>query len=75
MARSILRIDKPTGGNISVCGKDIAALPRRKLRPLRKEISLIFQIHTASLDPRQTAGDIVGEPLIVNGLVKNKTGV
>lgn len=72
VARSILRIYKPTGGNILFAGKDIAALPRRKLRPLRKEISLIFQDPYSSLDPRQTAGDIVGEPLIVNGLVKNK---
>nr|WP_157076773.1 ABC transporter ATP-binding protein [Halalkalibacter krulwichiae] len=72
IARSVLRLYDPTSGEIKFNGKDIANLTKNKLRPTRKEISMIFQDPFSSLDPRQTAESVVGEPLIVHGLVKNK---
>ena len=71
VARSVLRLYDPTAGEIKFNGKDIATLPKRKLRPTRKDISMIFQDPYSSLNPRQTAESIVGEPLIVHGLVKS----
>jgi peptide/nickel transport system ATP-binding protein len=72
VARSILRMYDPTGGQIIFEGQDIAAMPKPKLRPLRSHMSLIFQDPYGSLDPRQTAGNIVGEPLKINKLVKSR---
>lgn len=73
IARAVLRLYDPTSGEINFNGKDIAALSKRQLRPMRREISMIFQDPFSSLDPRQTAESIVGEPLIVHQLVKSKT--
>jgi peptide/nickel transport system ATP-binding protein len=71
--RCILRLYNPTSGQIIFEGKDITHLPERKVRPLRRKISFIFQDPYGSLDPRQTAGGIVGEPLKIHHMVsKNK---
>jgi peptide/nickel transport system ATP-binding protein len=72
-ARSILRAHVPTGGEIlfrTAGGEpvDLARLSRRELGPLRRQIQMIFQDPYASLNPRMTISDIVGEPLLVNGL-------
>jgi peptide/nickel transport system ATP-binding protein len=72
VARSVLRMYEPTDGQIIFRGKDITHMNKRQLRPLRKDISLIFQDPFSSLDPRQSAGNIVGEPLKVHKLVKNR---
>src|SRR5207248_5693260 len=63
----------PTAGQIrfrTAAGPvvDLAALPRRQLRPLRREMQMIFQDPFGSLNPRMTLLDIVGEPLLVNGV-------
>ncbi len=71
-ARCILRLYRPTSGQILLEGRDISNLTRRQMRGLRRNMSLIFQDPYGSLDPRQTAGSIVGEPLIVHHLVKSK---
>jgi peptide/nickel transport system ATP-binding protein len=75
-ARCILRAIKPTAGQIlfqSQEGRvvDVAVLPKHELRPLRRDMQLIFQDPFASLNPRMNLLDIVGEPLLVNG-VKNR---
>lgn len=70
--RCILRLYRPTGGKIFFEGRDISTLPEGKVRPLRRRMSLIFQDPFGSLDPRQTAGSIVAEPLKVHHLVNNK---
>jgi peptide/nickel transport system ATP-binding protein len=75
-ARCILRAHVPTGGEIlfrTDAGEvvDLARLSRRALRPLRPQIQMIFQDPYASLNPRMTISDIVGEPLLVNGM-KNR---
>jgi len=69
VARCILRLYRPTEGRIIFEGQDIALWPKNKIRPLRPKMQLIFQDPYSSLDPRQTAGDIVGEPLKIHKLV------
>jgi oligopeptide transport system ATP-binding protein len=68
VARSILRLVEPTGGSIRLNGLDITHLRKAELRPHRRSMQIVFQDPFASLNPRMTAGDIVGEPLIVHGL-------
>jgi len=68
VARSILRLVEPTGGSIRLNGLDITHLGKTALRPHRRSMQIVFQDPFASLNPRMTAGDIVGEPLIVHGL-------
>ena len=72
VARSILRLIEPTGGSIRLNGKDITHLRKAELRPNRRSMQIIFQDPFASLNPRMTAGDIVGEPLTVHGLAAGK---
>jgi peptide/nickel transport system ATP-binding protein len=72
-ARCVLRAIDPTAGQVlfrSSSGEvvDVAAVPRGSLRPLRREMQLIFQDPFSSLNPRMTLLDIVGEPLLVNGV-------
>ena len=68
VARSILRLVEPTGGSIRLNGLDITHLGKAELRPHRRSMQIVFQDPFASLNPRMTAGDTVGEPLIVHGL-------
>jgi peptide/nickel transport system ATP-binding protein len=72
VARCILRLYRPTAGQIIFEGQDISLWPKSKIRPLRQKIQLIFQDPYSSLDPRQSAGNIVGEPLKIHELTKNK---
>src|ERR1700748_643740 len=68
VARSVLRLIEPTSGAIRIGGRDITHLGKAELRPNRRSMQIIFQDPFASLNPRMTAGDIVGEPLSVHGL-------
>ncbi len=70
--KCILRLHKPTEGKITFNGKEIASLRERDMKPLRPGMSMIFQDPYSSLDPRQKAGAIVGEPLIIHRLVRNR---
>jgi len=70
--RCILRLYDPTEGQILFEGHDISRVPERKIRPLRRKMALIFQDPYGSLDPRQSAGSIVGEPLLVHHMVTTK---
>lgn len=70
--RSILQLNKPTDGNIIFNGENIAGWNTGKMRPLRKEMQLIFQDPYSSLNPRMTCGGIIGEPLIVHNLFDTK---
>jgi peptide/nickel transport system ATP-binding protein/oligopeptide transport system ATP-binding protein len=60
--RLLTRLDEPTGGTIIFEGVDITHLRQGKMRPLRREIQMIFQDPYSSLNPRQTVGAIVGAP-------------
>ncbi|MEN3284943.1 MAG: peptide/nickel transport system ATP-binding protein, partial [Solirubrobacteraceae bacterium] len=64
----ILRLLEPTEGTISLKGTDITHLSRRELRPLRREMHMVFQDPYSSLNPRMTNGAAVGEPLRLHGL-------
>jgi len=65
-ARLLVRLLDPTSGTISFEGTDIAALSRRELKPLRREVQMIFQDPYSSLNPRKTVGTIIGEPFIIH---------
>ena len=75
-ARTILRALTPTGGKVRFRGSgrtvDLATLPERKLKPLRRKMQMIFQDPFSSLNPRMTVGDIVGEGLVIHGVARGK---
>ena len=76
-SRCILRAIDPTSGEIlfhTAAGGtvDIATLPKRRMRPLRRELQMIFQDPFSSLNPRMTVLDIISEPLLVNGVKERK---
>ncbi|GIJ80625.1 peptide/nickel transport system ATP-binding protein [Micromonospora phaseoli] len=66
--RLLVRLLEPTGGSIEFAGRDITHAGRRKLRPLRPDLQIIFQDPYASLNPRHTVGRIIAMPLQVNGI-------
>jgi glutathione transport system ATP-binding protein len=68
--RSLLRLVDIEGGSIEFGGRDIARLPADAVRPLRREIQMVFQDPYASLDPRLTVGFSVAEPLYVHGVAR-----
>lgn len=73
VARTVMRLYKPTSGQILFNNQDISSLSNRNLRPIRKHISMIFQDPFGSLNPRQSAGSIVGEPLMIHKLVSSRS--
>ncbi|MCH8892801.1 MAG: ATP-binding cassette domain-containing protein, partial [Chloroflexi bacterium] len=70
--RCILQLYKPTAGQVIFEGQDLTQLKTKQMRAMRREMQVIFQDPYSSLNPRMTAGNIIGEPLIVHGLVKGK---
>ena len=70
--RCILQLYKPTGGQVIFEGQNLTDLKTKQMRAMRREMQVIFQDPYSSLNPRMTAGNIIGEPLIVHGLVKGK---
>ena len=70
--RAVLRLIEPTSGSIVVGGTDITHLSKAELRPYRSQMQISFQDPFSSLNPRMTAGDIVGEPLLVHGVANRK---
>lgn len=71
-ARTIIRMYDPTAGQIILDGTDITNMKQKELKPLRKNMQMIFQDPYASLNARMTVRDIIAEPLIAHGIVKNK---
>ena len=72
LGRTVIRLIEPTAGTVTFKGEDITHRRGEKLRVLRRDMAMIFQDPYASLDPRQTVGDIVGEPIDVHGLAKGR---
>lgn len=73
LGRAVLRLTEPTGGKVFYNGKDLAHLPQRSMREQRKHLQMIFQDPYASLNPRMTVGNIIGEPIRTFGLATRKT--
>jgi oligopeptide/dipeptide ABC transporter ATP-binding protein len=74
-ARLMLRLLDLSGGTIRFDGHDISKLSQRQLRPLRREMQMIFQDPYASLNPRKTVGQIIGTPFAIHGVKGAKTRV
>ncbi|MCU1613100.1 MAG: oppF [Frankiales bacterium] len=69
--RAILNLQPATGGSVLFEGREIVGLDRRSMRPLRRDIQIVFQDPYSSLNPRLPVFDIVAEPLIIQGLTKS----
>ena len=70
--RAILQLYRPTAGTIEFEGEDLTSLKGESLRRMRRHIQMIFQDPYASLNPRMTVGNIVGEPLEVHNILSGK---
>src|SRR5678816_1468822 len=70
LGKAVLRLTEPTGGKVFYNGKDLAHLPQSAMREQRKHLQMIFQDPYASLNPRMTVGNIIGEPIRTFGLSK-----
>jgi oligopeptide transport system ATP-binding protein len=70
--RCILQLYRPTGGTVLFDGEDLCSMDGRELRGMRRHMQVIFQDPYSSLNPRMTAGNIVGEPLLVQGIARDQ---
>jgi oligopeptide transport system ATP-binding protein len=70
--RCILRLIEPTSGEVWFDGVNVTALDAVQLRALRRDMQIIFQDPFASLDPRMTVGNIIGEALVIHGLAQDR---
>jgi oligopeptide transport system ATP-binding protein len=68
LCRAILQLTMPTSGSVRFGGQELVGRSRRDLRPLRRQMQMIFQDPFASLNPRKRVGQIVGDPLKLHGL-------
>ena len=73
VGRTVLKLLEPTSGSIIVDGEDITAFDQQAMLPYRQRLQMIYQDPYASLNPRMTAGEIVGEPLIIHGVGGNSS--
>jgi oligopeptide transport system ATP-binding protein len=65
--RCLIRLHDLTGGSVEFEGRDISTLDRSQLRPVRREIQMVFQDPYASLNPRKRVGTIIGDPMRIHG--------
>ena len=70
--RSVLQLYRPTAGSVQFRGEELTKLKGEKLRRMRRQMQMIFQDPYASLNPRMTVGDIIGEPLQVHDILKGQ---
>lgn len=70
--RVIMRLIEPTSGKIYFKGKDITHLDEVRMKPLRKQMQIVFQDPYESLNPRMTVGDIISEPMKLQGMIDEK---
>ena len=72
VARAILQLIRPTSGEVMFEGQDLCKLRERDMRRMRRRLGIVFQDPYGALNPRMTAGNIVGEPLLVHKLYENR---
>ena len=68
LGKTLMHLHPPTSGSVSLQGKELAAVSRRAMKPLRRDLQMVFQDPFASLNPRTTVGRAIEEPLIVHGI-------
>jgi oligopeptide transport system ATP-binding protein len=68
--RAILQLHKPTAGKVVFEGKELTLISNEEIRQLRPKMQMIFQDPYATLNPRHSVGKIVGEPLVIHGIMK-----
>jgi len=71
-ARLMMRLLEPTSGTVRFEGEDVTHLRKRALKPLRRQVQMIFQDPYSSLNPRKTVGAIIGAPFAIQGLEEGK---
>jgi oligopeptide/dipeptide ABC transporter ATP-binding protein len=74
LARCVVRLLEPTSGTLQFRGRDVTHLGRRDLVSMRGEVQLVFQDPVSSLNPRKRVGQIVGSPMRLHGIAKEKVG-
>ena len=70
-ARTLLRLETPTSGWVRFKGQNLADLSETELRSLRKEMQMIFQDPSSSINPRRTIGEVLNEPFAIHGFKEN----
>ena len=75
LARTLMRLHRPTAGAMRFAGTDLAAATEHELRPVRRDMQMIFQDTKSSLNPRLRVRDIIAEPLITHGLASGRDAV
>ncbi|MFN8728652.1 MAG: ATP-binding cassette domain-containing protein, partial [Planctomyces sp.] len=73
VGRTLLRLIPATGGSVTFDGQDVYAASGRQLQSLRRQMQIIFQDPGGSLNPRMRIVNIIGEPMLVHGIVKDKS--
>lgn len=72
LGRTVLRLVEPTEGEINFCGEDLLKLDKRAMQKRRRDMSIIFQDPYGALDPRMKIGDIICEPMIIQGITDRR---
>jgi peptide/nickel transport system ATP-binding protein/oligopeptide transport system ATP-binding protein len=70
--KTVLKLLEPTAGTIRLRGKDITGYGRKEMHTVRRDVQIVFQDPYSSINPRMSAGNYVGEPLVVHGIASGK---